>query len=140
MPHIQPKLSFISAIYPRLISYVVLKESNIQQRQEKDITEVSNVLSISKAVATVLLLNYDWRACDVQDKWFADEERIRKRVGLFEKPVFLLPNKFGKVELTCSICNENVCVSMISWVSCGHPFCRECWEKYVSVAIEDGVL
>ncbi|KAK9989329.1 hypothetical protein SO802_029568 [Lithocarpus litseifolius] len=120
-------------------SYIVLKESDIQQRQENDITEVSNVLSISKAAATVLLLNYNWRACDVQDEWFADEERIRKKVGLFEKPVFLLPNKLGKVELTCSICYENVRVSMMGWVSCGHPFCRECWEKYVSVAIEDGV-
>ena len=120
-------------------SYVVLTESDIQQRQENDITEVSNVLSISKAAATVLLLNYNWRACDVQDEWFADEERIRKKVGLFEKPVFLLPNKLGKVKLTCSICYENVRVSMMGWVSCGHPFCRECWEKYVSVAIEDGV-
>ena len=120
-------------------SYVVSKESDIQQRQENNITEVSNVLSISKAVATVLLLNYNWRACDVQDEWFADEERIRKKVGLFEKPVFLLPNKLGKVKLTCSICYENVRVSMMGWVSCGHPFCRECWEKYVSAAIEDGV-
>ena len=120
-------------------SYVLLKESDIQQRQENEITEVSNVLFISKAAATVLLLHYNWRVCDVQDEWFADEERIRKKVGLFEKPVFLLPKKLRKVELTCSICYENFRVSMMGWVSCGHPFCRDCWEKYVSVAIEDGV-
>ena len=120
-------------------SYVLLKESDIQQRQENEITEVSNVLFISKAAATVLLLHYNWRVCDVQDEWFADEERIRKKVGLFEKPVFLLPKKLKKVELTCSICYENFRVSMMVWVSCGHPFCRDCWEKYVSVAIKDGV-
>ena len=87
-------------------SYVLLKESDIQQRQENEITEVSNVLFISKAAATVLLLHYNWRVCDVQDEWFADEERIRKKVGLFEKPVFLLPKKLRKVELTCSICDD----------------------------------
>ena len=94
-------------------SYVLLKESDIQQRQENEITEVSNVLFISKAAATVLLLHYNWRVCDVQDEWFADEERIRKKVGLFEKPVFLLPKKLRKVELTCSICYENFRVSMM---------------------------
>nr|POE78862.1 putative e3 ubiquitin-protein ligase ari5 [Quercus suber] len=120
-------------------SYVLLKESDIQQRQENEITEVSNVLFISKAAATVLLLHYNRRVSDVQDGWFADEERIRKKVGLFEKPVFLLPGKLRKVELTCYICYENVRVSMMGWVSCNHPFCRDCWEKDVSVAIEDGV-
>ncbi|KAM3742155.1 hypothetical protein ACB098_07G049500 [Castanea mollissima] len=110
-------------------SYILLKESDIQQRQENEITEVSNVLFISKATATVLLLHYNWRVCDVQDEWFADEERIRKKVGLFEKPVFLLPKKHRKVELTCSICYENFRVSMMGWVSCGRPFCRDCWEK-----------
>ena len=94
-------------------SYVVLKQSDIEQRQENDITEVSNVLSISKAATTVLLLNYNWRVCDVQDEWFSNKERIRKKVGLFEKMVFLLPKKLRKVELTCSICYENFRVSMM---------------------------
>ncbi|KAK7822208.1 putative e3 ubiquitin-protein ligase ari9 [Quercus suber] len=41
-------------------SYVLLKESDIQQRQENEMTEVSNVF-ISKAATTVLLLHYNWR-------------------------------------------------------------------------------
>jgi ariadne-1 len=63
--------------------YDVLKEPIIRQRQEKEITEVSTVLAISKAAATVLLLHYNWRACEVQDAWFANEERVRKSAGLF---------------------------------------------------------
>jgi ariadne-1 len=119
-------------------NYVVLKESDIRQRQENEITRVSTVLSIPKGAAAVLLLHYNWRDCEVQDAWFSNEERVRKSVGLLEEPVFLLPKKPSEIMMICSICYEKCVVTMMRWVSCGHPFCVVCWEMYVSVAIEDG--
>jgi ariadne-1 len=117
--------------------YDVLKEPIIRQRQEKEITEVSTVLAISKAAATVLLLHYNWRACEVQDAWFADEDRVRKSAGLFEKPVVELPKKKTK-KRKCNICLETCSFRVMRWAGCGHPFCSECWGNYIKSSVQDG--
>lgn len=118
-------------------NYVVLKEPNIRRRQEKQITEVSTVLAISKAAATVLLLHYNWRVYEVHDAWFADEEGVRKAAGLLEKPVVEFPKKNGR-KVPCSICLETCSVRVMRWVACGHPFCSECWGNYITTSVQDG--
>ncbi|CAN6268355.1 unnamed protein product [Urochloa humidicola] len=115
-------------------NYSILSEVDINQRQEDDINRVSTVLSISKSEACVLLRNYNWSVSKVHDEWFADEERVRKVVGLPEKHIEL-PNDR---EVTCGICFESCPRGTMSAAACGHPFCSTCWRGYISTAINDG--
>ncbi|KAK8684855.1 hypothetical protein V6N13_040870 [Hibiscus sabdariffa] len=116
--------------------YTVLKEADIKQRQEDDISKVSTVLSISKVEATILLRRYNWNVNQVHEEWFADEERVRESVGLLEKPVVEVSNasKF----ITCGICFESLPYDNFASASCGHPFCRDCWQGYLCTSINDG--
>jgi ariadne-1 len=41
-------------------SYTVLKEEDILNRQEDDVTRVSTVLSITRVAASILLRHYNW--------------------------------------------------------------------------------
>ncbi|ONM16405.1 putative E3 ubiquitin-protein ligase ARI8 [Zea mays] len=115
-------------------NYSILSEVDIQRRQEDDINRVSTVLSISKPEACVLLRNYNWSVSKVHDEWFADEERVRKVVGLPEKHNEM-PNDR---EVTCGICFESCPRGSMSAAACGHPFCSTCWRGYISTAISDG--
>ncbi|CAL5026708.1 unnamed protein product [Urochloa decumbens] len=117
-----------------LQNYSILSEVDINQRQEDDINRVSTVLSISKSEACVLLRNYNWSVSKVHDEWFADEERVRKVVGLPEKHTEL-PNDR---EVTCGICFESCPRGTMNAAACGHPFCSTCWRGYISTAINDG--
>nr|CAD1822998.1 unnamed protein product [Ananas comosus var. bracteatus] len=67
-------------------NYTILSEADTRQRQEEDISRVSTVLSISRSTACVLLRHYNWSVSKVHDEWFADEEKVRKAVGLLEQP------------------------------------------------------
>nr|CAD1833838.1 unnamed protein product [Ananas comosus var. bracteatus] len=67
-------------------NYTILSEADTRQRQEEDISRVSTVLSISRSVACVLLRHYNWSVTKVHDEWFADEDKVRKAVGLLEQP------------------------------------------------------
>ncbi|KAH9670513.1 RING-type domain-containing protein [Citrus sinensis] len=118
-----------------LLNYTVLTEADIRQRQEEDITRISTVLSISKVAASILLRFYNWSVSKVHDEWFADEERVRKAVGLLEKPAVQFPD--GE-EMTCGICFENYPSDRLLAAACGHPFCSSCWTGYISTAINDG--
>ncbi|XP_030970698.1 probable E3 ubiquitin-protein ligase ARI8 [Quercus lobata] len=116
-------------------SFTILSEADIHQRQEDDIMRISTVLSISKVAASILLRYYNWSVSKVHDEWFADEEKVRRSVGLLEKPVVEYPNAR---ELTCGICFETYPCDRIHTAACGHPFCSSCWAGYISTAINDG--
>ncbi|KAB1203439.1 putative E3 ubiquitin-protein ligase ARI8 [Morella rubra] len=96
---------------------------------------VSTVLSISKVAAGILLRYYNWSVSKVHDEWFADEEKVRRAVGLLERPVVDYPNAR---ELTCGICFDTYPCDRICAATCGHPFCNSCWGGYISTAINDG--
>ncbi|KAL6188969.1 hypothetical protein ACLB2K_040359 [Fragaria x ananassa] len=116
-------------------NYVVLKELDIKERQEDDITSVSSVLSISRAASTILLRYYNWNVSEVLEAWFADEEKVRNTVGLLPEPVVQFVNSR---ELMCGICFEAFPRSKLKSAACGHPFCFECWEGYIRSSINDG--
>ncbi|CAL5200088.1 unnamed protein product [Lathyrus oleraceus] len=116
-------------------NFTILKESDIRQRQEDDISRVAAVLSIPRVAASILLRHYNWSVSKVNDAWFADEEQVRKTVGLLEKKVYENPDAN---ELTCGICFEVYPPSKIQTASCGHPYCFSCWGGYIGTSINDG--
>ncbi|GJR58596.1 probable E3 ubiquitin-protein ligase ARI8 [Tanacetum coccineum] len=122
-------------ILPRQKNFTVLKEEDIKQRQEDDITNIVSVLSISRDSACMLLRRFSWSVTNVFEEWFANEEKVRKAVGLLEN----LDNKAPKSgELLCGICFESYPRAMISTAACAHPFCNTCWTAYISTSINDG--
>ncbi|KAK3020508.1 hypothetical protein RJ639_045450 [Escallonia herrerae] len=122
------------ASYRSQQNYTILSEADIHECQEEYIMKISAVLSISSVAAGILLRHYNWSVSKVNDEWFADEEKVRKVVGLVEKPV-PLPNI---KELNCGICFEVYPRDGMSAAACGHPFCVTCWQGYISTAINDG--
>ncbi|KAF2322250.1 hypothetical protein P3X46_010523 [Hevea brasiliensis] len=122
---------------PEEKNYTVLKEADIKRRQEEDITEVSNVLSIPKRYACILLRRYRWTVSQALDSWFANEEEARKSAGLMGKDDEVVTSCEIR-ELTCHICYERHSCRKFSTAACGHPFCNSCWSRYVKVSIDDG--
>ncbi|XP_022873122.1 probable E3 ubiquitin-protein ligase ARI8 isoform X2 [Olea europaea var. sylvestris] len=113
----------------------ILKDEDIRQRQEEDITRISTVLSVSRDAACILLRRFKWSVNDVHEEWFADEERVRDSVGLLEKPLVQFSNA---KQVTCGICFENFSPEQICTAACGHPFCDTCWKAYICTSINDG--
>ncbi|XP_052171925.1 probable E3 ubiquitin-protein ligase ARI7 [Diospyros lotus] len=116
-------------------NYIVLKEDDIRQRQEDDITTVSTILSISKVAASILLRHYHWSVSNVHEAWFTDEDAVRMSVGLLERSAVQFPNA---KELTCGICFDSYPLDRICSAACGHPFCSSCWRAYMSTAVDGG--
>ncbi|KAF9612152.1 hypothetical protein IFM89_038340 [Coptis chinensis] len=116
-------------------NHTVLTEEEIKACQDEAITEVESVLSLPRDSAIVLLCEYNWRVSNVTDDWFADEDKVRKKVGLLVKPVvYYLPDK----KINCRICFDDFCPRDMVSVACGHLFCKLCWKGYITTSINDG--
>jgi ariadne-1 len=117
-------------------NYTILSEEDILQRQEEAITAISTVLSISRVDAGILLRHFKWSVSKVNDEWFADEEKVRRDVGLLEKPVVEV-RPYEK-EVICGICFDYYLRSRMKAAACGHHFCNVCWIGYIHTSINDG--
>ncbi|XP_020688638.1 probable E3 ubiquitin-protein ligase ARI8 [Dendrobium catenatum] len=115
-------------------NYTVLDETDIRQRQEDDIRSLSMVLSTSRVHACLLLRHFNWSVSKVHEEWFADEESVRRAVGLLGKQVEM-PDV---AELLCGICFEVHPRTAMSSTACGHPFCDSCWRGYIGTAVTNG--
>ncbi|CAK7332071.1 unnamed protein product [Dovyalis caffra] len=116
-------------------SCTILKDEDISQRQEADITRISTVLSISRNEASILLRVYGWSFSKVEDEWFGNEEEVRKAVGWLHDEVVTMDHT-SEGRITCKICYDSS--EEFTSLSCGHPFCNECWSRYFQVSIDDG--
>ncbi|MQL84629.1 hypothetical protein Taro_017138 [Colocasia esculenta] len=121
------------AVSHRHQNYLILSEADIRQHQEEDINRISQVLSIPKVDACILLRIYKWSVSKVHDAWFADEESVRKAMGLLEKAIEMPKTR----ELTCGICFEDYSHNKMSSAACGHPFCDTCWRATLLLSILD---
>ncbi|KAL1535259.1 RBR-type E3 ubiquitin transferase [Salvia divinorum] len=99
-----PSLLRNSPLYVLQKNYTILKEEDIQERQFEDITKISTVLSIPREAACILLWRYNWSVNNVHEEWFADEENVRRAVGILETPAVKALN-FR--EVSCGICFEH---------------------------------
>ncbi|KAL8518167.1 hypothetical protein ACS0TY_009505 [Phlomoides rotata] len=112
--------------------YIILKEDEIKQLLEEDISEVSNVLSVSRGIACTLLLRENWKISSVVEKWLADDDGVREIIAVSETPKSIESDNY------CKICFESVENDAVLSLPCGHPFCADCWRNYLNVFINDG--
>ncbi|PWA62282.1 Zinc finger, C6HC-type [Artemisia annua] len=119
-------------------SYVIIKQDELDKRQQEEIKKATSVLSISNDDACMLLLKYNWSATNVNEAWFDNEVKVRELIGLLDVDHDVKFPKNDENEVDCGICFDSVMVKDTANCGCGHVFCKVCWEGYVCTAINDG--
>ncbi|PWA63557.1 Zinc finger, C6HC-type [Artemisia annua] len=120
------------------VCYLILKEDDLIQRQQREIDEVTSVLSVSNDYACMLLLKYSWSVSKIHEAWFGDEVKVCESVGLLDVHHDVKFPKTDVSKVDCGICFESVMVKDTANCGCGHAYCKVCWRRYVSYAIKDG--
>ncbi|MCD7462107.1 hypothetical protein HAX54_047808 [Datura stramonium] len=122
-------------------NYTILKGSDIRQLVKEDISKTSAILSVPTDVSVALLRHYNWNISRANEEWFASESKVRKSIGMLsEKEITeVLSRDSSRLTLTCGICFEEYSLDLIDYADCKHPYCKECWECYISASIESGV-
>ncbi|CAI9781918.1 unnamed protein product [Fraxinus pennsylvanica] len=117
---------------------VITKESLLAAQRE-DLQRVMDLISVREHHARTLLIHYRW---DV-DKLSAVYVEKGKACMFAEAGVTLvgavdldLPESYSTV--MCDICIDDVPVSDVSKMDCGHFFCNSCWTEHFIVKIKEG--
>ncbi|XP_019107942.2 probable E3 ubiquitin-protein ligase ARI8 isoform X3 [Beta vulgaris subsp. vulgaris] len=119
--------------------YKVITEAAVRHCQERDIKNISDILSITKDEASLLLLHFDWNANAVLDEWFTNGQKLREELGLTDVPMDVAMESPDAKDVTCGICSGNFSRHLVAAASCGHIFCNTCWTGYIGTSIKDGL-
>ncbi|CAN4113818.1 unnamed protein product [Withania somnifera] len=123
-------------------NYKILKDSDIRQLVKEDISKTSMILSVPRDVALALLRRYSWDIDRANEEWFAEENEVRKSIGMLSENVSIAKKKkeANNELVNCGICFEEYCVDHnVAFATCNkHPFCKVCWECYINASITDG--
>ncbi|KAF3641608.1 putative mannitol dehydrogenase [Capsicum annuum] len=120
-------------------NYRVLRAMDICKLMQEDISKTSTILSVSTDVLVALLRHYNWNVARADEEWFANEPKVQKSIDMSSQketknsaPLTLT------LTLTCGICFEEYPLDKIDFADCKHPFCKQCWECYISTSIDSG--
>ncbi|GFQ06821.1 probable E3 ubiquitin-protein ligase ari7 [Phtheirospermum japonicum] len=109
----------------------ILRKEEIKKLQERDISDVSSVLSVSRSVACTLLCQNRWNIRSVYDRWFSDDHEIKlvEQQESSSSP----PNKKG-----CRLCHRTAETENILSADCGHLYCVLCWKTHIHASLKEG--
>ncbi|CAA3029211.1 probable E3 ubiquitin- ligase ARI2 isoform X2 [Olea europaea subsp. europaea] len=124
---------------PKAPSCKVITKDSLLDAQREDLLRVMDLMSVREHHARTLLIHYRW---DVE-KLIAVYVEKGKACMFAEAGVTLvgavdhdLPESLSTV--MCDICIDDVPVSDVSKMDCGHCFCNDCWTKHFIVKINEG--
>ncbi|CAL9244749.1 unnamed protein product [Arabidopsis halleri] len=115
--------------------YSVLTRDELREKMKKQIAEISEIFSLSKSDATVLLMFLRWDSDRVSDCLVENKEKVLSESGL--KPVVANPNQelsYTSCGICFKTCDEYYLEDddyLISTPYCSHMFCKTCWRKYL---------
>lgn len=117
-------------------SWEVLDQKGIRRVVCTEIEKLVEVMDISREASRVLLSSYGWDARVVLEQYGEDPERVYRRAGLSLGEDGRAPET-GTT--TCGSCLEEFPgESLLALATCGHRFCRSCWQTYLCMKIKEG--
>eukprot|EP01098_Paradermamoeba_levis_P017098 TRINITY_DN959_c0_g2_i1.p1 TRINITY_DN959_c0_g2~~TRINITY_DN959_c0_g2_i1.p1 ORF type:complete len:519 (+),score=148.78 TRINITY_DN959_c0_g2_i1:68-1624(+) len=112
----------------------VMDEKEALEKAIKEIQEVAILLEVSFNEAAALLRHFKWRKEVLTENYFDDPNKNKRAAGIFEQNT--KKNKIGIQ--SCLICYDDIEPKDLLFIACGHTFCAPCWNKYLSLKIQEG--
>jgi ariadne-1 len=115
--------------------YLTMNRDDVSARQKRCVMDCENLLDLRPGEAFVLLREHAWDLDRLQEAWFDNEDKVRRRCGLGPRGV---PSSSSSAacSTSCPICMQTV--NEVVLLDCGHGFCPDCWRQYLNTQVADG--
>ena len=122
----------------KVSSVELLSVEKVVSELETTIAEVSEILPLSAPVLRALLYQAKWSKMVLLESYYADPELVFKQAGLMDPDIVQVYEQQASDE--CGICMEPYDTVGFLTGECGHSFCRDCWQEYVSEKVNTGSI
>lgn len=128
-------------------AYKVVDERGLFTLRREVMDKVKSILGVSENEAEGLLGHKKWDSDAAVTSFFENERASRVASGLIdpdndpdrEKLASTSSERTSTIS-SCGICFESLSPAKSKSVGCGHAFCQECWQGYLSHKVDDGLM
>eukprot|EP01102_Stenamoeba_stenopodia_P016341 TRINITY_DN5702_c0_g1_i2.p1 TRINITY_DN5702_c0_g1~~TRINITY_DN5702_c0_g1_i2.p1 ORF type:complete len:765 (-),score=168.92 TRINITY_DN5702_c0_g1_i2:88-2382(-) len=114
--------------------YECISKEEIVERQTAVIKKACDIICMPFSIGRILLQFYNWDYEKLTTQWVEDAAKLCANAGVDINSADN-PTAGKKVTGDCSICFETS--DSIWMLSCGHGFCIDCWQEYLSMQIKE---
>lgn len=121
--------------------YEVLTTEEIVQHMVDCIREVNVIVEIPPTTTRILLNYFKWDKEKLYERYYdGDPDRLFKEAHVINpnnkiQKLFQKSSSKSKSLELCEICFQELPLSMMTGLACGHRFCTECWTVYLTTKI-----
>lgn len=119
------------------VDFKVFDPAQIQTQQDKQVDEVSKVLSQPPEATAILLRHMRWNKERLIDQYMEKTEEVLEAAGLGQDAT-TNPPKLQKIPgFCCDICCDDSPNMDTFAMKCGHRFCVDCYRQYLYTKIQN---
>ena len=121
----------------------MLDGATLAQDRQSTLQLVASVLQVPLYTAGLLLSHVKWNTNALVAKYLANPQQLCEDAGVpspQSKVRSVPPSGTEVTELLCESCICEESSDNMYALACGHQFCLDCWEQYLNVALEIGML
>lgn len=118
---------------PEFFDYELLKVEDVERLLNESVEALSQAIKVSPALAKVLLHTQKWLIPEIISRHKKNTQQL-----LIDSKI--LPRYQEVTSVPCMICL--VCLQRsdhLLELTCGHSYCRECWQTYFHMQIQAGL-
>lgn len=131
-------------------SFSCLSPSEIVAFQEREVTEIADLLSVPTSTSATLLRHFHWKREKFLTKYLESPQQVCQIVGVPYVPNSGALSKLRTMSKNvlsssasqtteCSICGDDeLTPANSSGLACNHVFCNECWGTHLTMKINEG--
>ena len=121
---------------PYEVDFRVLSPVDIQYSQQKHIDDLCQVLGLPSESVAILLRYMRWNKEKLIETYMDKSDDLLQEAGL--GPQFDMSPKTERLEgFTCEICYEDGVNLETYAMICGHRYCVDCYNQYLSQKVEE---
>ncbi|CAG8747926.1 2250_t:CDS:1, partial [Funneliformis mosseae] len=118
------------------VDFIVHSVEGIVKNQDDEVNHVSNILGIQRQHAATLLRHFRWNKERLIERYMDDSREVLNKAGVITDNT--RTPKFIKIPgFMCDICCDDDEDLYTLALSCGHRFCRNCYEQYLTQKIKE---
>jgi len=121
---------------PYEVDFKVHSIEGIVKNQDEEVTHVANILGILKEHAATLLRHFRWNKERLIERYMDDPHDVLRKAGVITENsratrIVRMPG------FVCEICCDDDDNMLTLALSCGHRFCRNCYEHCLTQKIKE---
>ncbi|CAG8503311.1 10179_t:CDS:2, partial [Scutellospora calospora] len=118
------------------VDFKVHSVEGIVKNQDEEVAHVSNILGIQKQHAATLLRHFRWNKERLIERYMDDSGEVLQKAGVITDDS-RIPKFVKKPGFICEICCDDDEDLETLALSCGHRYCRTCYEHYLTQKIKE---